>query len=118
MVGNEVILRGEIYWKGKWIVEELIPRQDDIACLYFSARIIKQKPRKIIVHYRYIPNLKNINGFDDPVRGPLNHLPLIYSIEGLIDEVKIYHKALNDSQSENSFDYLEPDTTTKANPGL
>ncbi len=57
-------------WKtetGTWSFPEIVSRQKDIACLYSYARIIESRPDHILIQWRYIPNLKNVNGFTDPV---------------------------------------------------
>ena len=51
------------YWKtqkGEWFVSELIQREVDIACLYSYVRIIENKPHGVLVHWRYMPNLKEV----------------------------------------------------------
>ncbi len=51
------------YWKtteGKWPVKEIIHRQIDTKCLYSYVRLIESKPDKIIVHWRYMPDLDNV----------------------------------------------------------
>jgi len=45
----------------------------------------------------------------DPVRSPICHLPVIYGIEGLIDEVKIYDQALSTEDIAASYYRLKPD---------
>ncbi|MHC4169401.1 MAG: LamG domain-containing protein, partial [Planctomycetota bacterium] len=58
------------YWKtekGKWFVEELVPRQKDIACVYSYARIIESKPDSVLIHWRYIPDLDNPSGLTGEV---------------------------------------------------
>jgi len=51
------------YWKtenGKWFLDEIVPRQKDIACLYSYVRIIENTPERVVVHWRYMPNLHNV----------------------------------------------------------
>ncbi|MHC4143219.1 MAG: LamG domain-containing protein [Planctomycetota bacterium] len=58
------------YWKterGKWFVDELVPRQKDIACVYSYARIIENKPDAVLIHWRYIPDLDNPSGLTGEV---------------------------------------------------
>ena len=50
--------------KGKWFVEELVTRQKDVACLYSYARIIANTPDKILIHWRYMPDLANLKPAD------------------------------------------------------
>ena len=45
----------------------------------------------------------------DPVRSPICHMPMIYGIEGLIDEVKIYDRALSPKDIAASYYRLKPD---------
>jgi hypothetical protein len=45
----------------------------------------------------------------DPVRSPICHMPMIYGIEGLIDEVKIYDQALSPEDIAASYYRLKPD---------
>lgn len=47
--------------KGKWPVKDIVDRDFDIGCLYSYARIIEQSPTMIMVHWRYMPDLKNVN---------------------------------------------------------
>ncbi|MHC4690619.1 MAG: LamG-like jellyroll fold domain-containing protein [Planctomycetota bacterium] len=50
------------YWQtaeGKWFVDEVIEREIDEMCLYSYVRIIEQDEEKVIVHWRYVPNLGN-----------------------------------------------------------
>ena len=54
----------------------------------------------------------------DPVRGPRNHLPTIYGIEGLVDEVKIYTVALTPKQILESYEYLKPSSVLRKVPDL
>jgi len=55
------------YWKtekGKWFVDELVNRQKDVACLYSYARIIESTPDKILIHWRYMPDLAKLKPAD------------------------------------------------------
>ena len=55
------------YWKtqkGKWFVDELVGRQKDVACLYSYARIIENTPAKILIHWRYMPDLAKLRQAD------------------------------------------------------
>jgi len=54
----------------------------------------------------------------DPVREPICHLPVIYGIKGLIDEVKIYNVALDSSQVAASYDNLRPMEKHRDSPDL
>jgi|GEM_PF-179850 len=54
----------------------------------------------------------------DPVRGPLNNLPRIYGLEGLIDEVKIYDTLLSTEEIASSYRWLRPDDREISNPDL
>ncbi len=54
------------YWEtadGKWLVDDLIRRDKDVACLYTYARIIENKPDSVLIHWRYMPDLENPSGF-------------------------------------------------------
>jgi len=58
------------YWKteqGRWFVSDIVPREKDVACLYSYARIIENRPDRVLVHWRYIPDLRNVSGFADAV---------------------------------------------------
>ncbi|MHC4457505.1 MAG: hypothetical protein ACYS0I_10520 [Planctomycetota bacterium] len=46
--------------KGEWPVEDIVKRQFDMGCLYSYARIIENSPTMIKVHWRYMPDLKNV----------------------------------------------------------
>jgi hypothetical protein len=55
------------YWKtkkGKWFVDELLERQKDVACLYSYIRIIENTPDKILIHWRYMPDLAKVKPAD------------------------------------------------------
>ncbi|MHC4721993.1 MAG: hypothetical protein ACYS6I_04705, partial [Planctomycetota bacterium] len=55
------------YWKtkkGKWFVDELVTREKDVACLYSYARIIENTPEKILIHWRYMPDLAKLKPAD------------------------------------------------------
>jgi hypothetical protein len=45
---------------GKWHVEEIVPRQSDVKCLYSYARIVEDEPNGVLVHWRYVPDLNNV----------------------------------------------------------
>lgn len=54
------------FWKtekGKWFVEDLIDRQNDIACVYSFVRIIEAESDRALIHWRYIPDIDNPHGF-------------------------------------------------------
>ena len=46
--------------KGQWPIEDIVKRQFDVGCLYSYARIIENSPTMIKVHWRYMPDLKNV----------------------------------------------------------
>ncbi|MHC4541124.1 MAG: LamG domain-containing protein [Planctomycetota bacterium] len=50
--------------KGKWFVSDLLPREKDIACLYSYVRIIENTPAKILIHWRYMPDLAKLRQAD------------------------------------------------------
>ncbi|MGB5847955.1 MAG: LamG domain-containing protein [Ignavibacteriaceae bacterium] len=52
------------------------------------------------------------------VRTPEGNQPMIYGIEGLIDEVKIYDVALNENQIRSSYNYNKPFAEIVNNPDL
>jgi hypothetical protein len=54
----------------------------------------------------------------DPVRSPICHMPVIYGIEGLIDEVKIYDQALSPEDIATSYYRLKPDFASQHGPDL
>jgi hypothetical protein len=54
----------------------------------------------------------------DPVREPICHLPTIYGIEGLIDEVRIYDKVLSSDDIAESYVRLKPDFASRHGPDL
>ncbi|MHC4207309.1 MAG: hypothetical protein ACYSTT_21855, partial [Planctomycetota bacterium] len=58
------------YWKtekGRWFVKQLVPRQNDVACVYSYVRIIENSPDFVLIHWRYIPNLDNPSGLTGAV---------------------------------------------------
>ena len=63
--------------------------------------------------------LNNVQGRPtDPVRGPVCHLPGIYGVEGLIDEVKIYDITLDSSKVAESYDNSKPPSALVDKPDL
>jgi hypothetical protein len=54
----------------------------------------------------------------DPVRSPICHMPVIYGIEGLIDEVKIYDQVLSGEDIATSYYRLKPDFASQHGPDL
>lgn len=51
------------YWKtpsGQFSFQELVARQKDIACLYSYVRIIEIGPDRILIHWRYMPDLRDV----------------------------------------------------------
>ena len=91
------------YWEtenGNWLFEEIVPRQEDVACIYSYARIIEDRPDAVLIHRRYIPDL------DSP--------------SGLTGEVHEYYKIHQDgkvtrrvkSATETLVDYLDPANET------
>jgi hypothetical protein len=52
------------------------------------------------------------------VRTPKGNQPMVYGIEGLIDEVRIYQKVMDNTQMYKSFDNVNPSSKIKQNPDL
>lgn len=46
--------------EGQWLIKDIVKRQFDVGCLYSYARIIENSPTMIKVHWRYMPELKNV----------------------------------------------------------
>jgi len=46
--------------KGQWPIADIAKRQFNVGCLYSYARIIENSPMMIKVHWRYMPELKNV----------------------------------------------------------
>jgi hypothetical protein len=54
------------HWKtaqGKWFVDEVLEREIDEMCLYSYVRIIEQDDEKVVVHWRYMPELGHAGDF-------------------------------------------------------
>ena len=54
----------------------------------------------------------------DPVRSPICHIPAVYGIEGLIDEVKLYDEVLSGAAIEESHMRLQPNFASRHGPDL
>jgi hypothetical protein len=54
----------------------------------------------------------------DPVRSPICHMPVVYGIEGLIDEVKIHDTVLGAADITESYLRLKPDFASCHGPDL
>ncbi|UCD53240.1 MAG: LamG domain-containing protein [Phycisphaerales bacterium] len=72
--GRRLVFAGEFsylpYWEtenGDWLVEEIMPRQEDVACAYSYARIIENRPDAVLIHRRSIPDLDSPNGLTGEV---------------------------------------------------
>jgi hypothetical protein len=58
------------YWeneRGRWLVDELVPRQEDVACLYTYVRLIEDEPGFVLVHWRYLPDVSSPDGLGGAV---------------------------------------------------
>jgi len=52
------------------------------------------------------------------VRTPKGNQPMVYGIEGLIDEIRFYRKALDNNQMFKSFDNVNPSNKIKKSPDM
>jgi len=71
---------------------------------------LNKKPEKTTQHVS--------RDYPPEIRTPEGNQPMVYGIEGLIDEVKIYLQALNGDQIRESFVLLGQDGQLLANPDL
>ena len=56
--------------------------------------------------------------YQDGGRTPLGNQPMIYGIEGLLDEIKIFNKSLSGDAILGSYNYLKPSKEFAQNPDL
>jgi hypothetical protein len=85
-------------------------------CLYVDGKLVASKPASGPIALPESDVLIGLNGdaqrISDPVshstRAANNNLPLIYGIEGLIDEVMIYDRVLSAAEIRNSFEAFRP----------
>jgi hypothetical protein len=50
--------------EGDWYVQDIVDRHLDIGCLYSYARIIENTPDRVLVHWRYMPNVMKVGPAD------------------------------------------------------
>ncbi|RLG58727.1 MAG: hypothetical protein DRN95_03845 [Candidatus Hydrothermarchaeota archaeon] len=84
--------------------------------LYMNGKLIDQKASSGAIEASDRDVLIGLNGDAQRISDPVSHsdfaannnLPIIYGIEGLIDEVKIYDRALSGEQIRASYSALRP----------
>ncbi len=94
--------------------------------LYVNGRCVASRPASGEIRLPRRDVLIGLNGDRQRVSDPVSHsrfavnnnLPIIYGIEGLIDEVRIYNTALCSRDVKESFESFRPDDKTVANPDL
>lgn len=102
--------------------------------LYVDGRLAAEKEATGLIAVPDRDVLIGLNGDPQRVSDPVSHskfasnnnLPLVYGIEGLIDEVKIYDRALSAAEIEKSFrnarpsekDLTKPDLEPRILPGM
>ena len=50
--------------QGDWYVQDIVPGHLDVGCLYSYARIIENEPDRVLVHWRYMPNVTKVGPAD------------------------------------------------------
>lgn len=94
--------------------------------LYMDGRLIDQRAASGAVHTPDRDVLVGLNGDPQRISDPVSHsefaannnLPIVYGIEGLIDEVRIYDRALSDEQMRESYTAFLPPVDVISNPHL
>ena len=85
--------------------------------LYMDGQLIEEQPASGVIELPDRDVLVGLNGDAQRVSDPVSHsdfaannnLPMVYGIEGLIDEVKIYDRALSHAHIQQSYcDFLPP----------
>jgi len=94
--------------------------------LYVNGRMVASKPASGTITAPDRDVLIGLNGDPQRISDPVSHskfaannnLPLVYGIEGLIDEVKIYGRALSAKEIRESFEALRPCPADVDHPDL
>jgi alpha-L-fucosidase len=94
--------------------------------LYMNGELIDQKAASGAIEAPDRDVLVGLNGDAQRISDPVSHsdfatdnnMPMIYGIEGLIDEVKIYDRALSDEQIRESYAAFRPAAQGVDNPSL
>jgi len=127
---------GEVQHKEKVSTEYVIPtyRWVHLAgvyghrrmSLYMNGKLIEESPASGVIEVPDRDVLVGLNGDAQRISDPVSHsdfaannnLPMIYGIEGLIDEVKIYDRALSHEQIRRSYRAFLPPAQDVENPCL
>ena len=94
--------------------------------LYMNGELIDQKAASGAIDVPDRDVLIGLNGDAQRISDPVSHsdfaaknnLPIVYGIEGLIDEVKIYDRAMSGGQIEASYAAFRPSAEDVDNPCL
>ena len=94
--------------------------------LYMNGELIDQKTPSGAIEVPDRDVLIGLNGDAQRISDPVSHsnfaannnLPIIYGIEGLIDEVRIYDRALSDEQIQTSYAAFRPSAELVDDPCL
>jgi len=89
---------------------------DGRMCLYMNGRLMEEKPYSGPIEIPDRDVLVGLNGDPQRISDPVSHsdfaannnLPIVYGIEGLIDEVRIYDRALSAKQIRESYAAFRP----------
>ncbi len=135
-VGGRQVGSGEVRYKETVSPEQVIPtyRWVHLAgvyghgrmSLYMDGKLIEERPASGVIEVPDRDVLVGLNGDAQRVSDPVSHsdfaannnLPIVYGIEGLIDEVKIYDRALSDEQIQQSYRAFLPRAEDVSNPCL
>jgi hypothetical protein len=94
--------------------------------LYMDGKLIEEQPASGVLEVPDRDVLVGLNGDAQRISDPVSHsefaannnLPIVYGIEGLIDEVKIYDRALSHEQIQQSYRAFQPPAEDVENPCL
>ena len=99
---------------------------DGSMSLYMNGELIDQKAASGAIEVPDRDVLIGLNGDAQRISDPVSHsnfaannnLPILYGIEGLIDEVRIYDRALSDEQIHESYAAFRPSAEFVDDPSL
>ncbi len=135
-VGGRQVGGGEVQHKETVSTKHIIPtyRWAHLAgvygngsmSLYMNGKLVDQKAASGAIKMLDRDVLIGLNGDAQRISDPVSHsdfaannnLPIIYGIEGLIDEVKIYDRALSAEQIQQSYRAFLPPAEGVDNPSL
>ena len=135
-------LNGDQVGGGALQAKETVPREDVLPTyrwthlagtygkgkmsLYVDGRLVDSKPASGAITAPDRDVLIGLNGDPQRISDPVSHskfaannnLPLVYGVEGLIDEVRIYDRALSAEEIRQSFQAFSPTPADVGHPDL